>query len=93
MKHAHPGPPRFDATLTSANVHERAEQVSVPAFDWMSGPVLAFVDGLLHIDRDAPLPRRRRYQPVPGPVSAHPADDAAHSASHLLADLTRMHRR
>ncbi|MFC7532223.1 hypothetical protein [Actinoplanes sp. GCM10030250] len=90
MNRPRPGMPRFDDTVTAANVHERAEQVAVPNFDWMSGPVLAFVDGLLHIDPDAPLPRRRRYSP-PRPIQAAPhTDDAAHSAGHLLADITRI---
>jgi hypothetical protein len=94
-----PGLPRFDATLTTANVHERAEQVAVPDFDWMSTPILAFVDAILHIDMNAPLPPRHRHVPFPAAVP-HPAgvptmppvDTAAHSAGHFLADLTRIHR-
>ena len=97
MKRPRPGLPRMDDTVTAANVHERAEQVAVPNFDWMSGPVTAFVDGLLHIDPDEPLPRRRYvYAPPPAEPGQRPAahtDDAAHSAGHFLADLTRIHRR
>ncbi|MEV4280308.1 hypothetical protein [Actinoplanes xinjiangensis] len=99
MIHDRPGLPRFDATLTTANVHERAEKVAVPDFDWMSTPVLAFVDALLHIDMNAPPPRRHHHFPpptaVPHPAGAPttpPFDTAAHSAGHLLAGLTRMHR-
>jgi hypothetical protein len=94
MKHPRPGLPRFDATVSTANVHERAEQVAVPDFDWMSTPVVAMVDALLHIDPDAPLPPRRRY-PIPRPAAAPPVtrvDDAAQSAGLLLAALTRIHR-
>ncbi|MEU8664715.1 hypothetical protein [Actinoplanes philippinensis] len=99
MFRTRPGLPRFDATLTSANVHERAEQVAVPDFDWMSTPILAFVDALLHIDMNAPLPpRRHHFAPpiaIPHPAGAPttpPTDAAAHSAGHFLADLTRIHR-
>lgn len=93
MPYARPGLPRFDATLTTANVHERAEQVAVPDFDWMSTPILAFVDALLHIDMNAPLPPRHRRLPTPASTPlAPPVDTAAHSAGHMLADLTRMHR-
>ncbi|BEL12705.1 hypothetical protein Q0Z83_108960 [Actinoplanes sichuanensis] len=99
MTRTRPGLPRFDATLTTANVHERAEQVAVPDFDWMTTPVLAIVDALLHIDMNAPLPRRPHRFPQPAPIP-HPAgapttppiDIAAHSACHFLADLTRIHR-
>jgi hypothetical protein len=99
MIRTRPGLPRFDATLTTANVHERAEQVAVPDFDWMTTPVLAFVDALLHIDMNAPLPRRHRHFPPPvaiplpaGAPATPPIDTAAHSAGRLLADLTRIHR-
>jgi hypothetical protein len=94
MTRTRPGLPRFDATLTTANVHERAEQVAVPDFDWMTTPVLAIVDALLHIDMNAPLPHRFRASiPVPaGAPATPPIDAAAHSAGHLLADLTRINR-
>jgi hypothetical protein len=97
MNRPRPGIPRIDDTVTAADLHERCEQVAVPNFDWMSGPVVAFVDGLLHIDPDAPLPRRRHYTPAPRAADGNPTapltDDAAHSASHLLADITRIHPR
>jgi hypothetical protein len=94
MKQPRPGLPRFDATLSTANVHERAEQVAVPDFDWMSTPVVAMVDAMLHIDPDAPPPLRHRY-PIPRPAGAPrttPVDEAAQSAGLLLAALTRIHR-
>ncbi|MBB4755278.1 hypothetical protein [Actinoplanes lobatus] len=76
-----------------ADLHEVAEQLAVPSFDWMSTPMVAVVDGFLHIDPDAPLPQPHRpgLAPAPGTGSAdvHP-DDAAHNASHLLAGLTRI---
>ena len=43
-----PAMPRIDDTVTPQNLHERAEQVAVPNFDWLNGPVLAVVDGLTH---------------------------------------------
>jgi hypothetical protein len=94
MNRTRPGLPRFDATVSTANVHERAEQVAVPDFDWMSTPVVAMVDAMLHIDPAAPLPVRRRY-PIPRPARTQrtiPVDDAAQSAAVFLAGLTRVHR-
>ncbi|WP_328459788.1 hypothetical protein OHA21_28045 [Actinoplanes sp. NBC_00393] len=94
MKRPRPGLPRIDETVTAADLHDCCEQVAVPDFDYMSGPVTAFVDGLLHIDPDAPLPRRRyRYTPKPGAEAERHTDDAAHSAGHLMADITRIHPR
>ncbi|MEU4428143.1 hypothetical protein AB0F81_46625 [Actinoplanes sp. NPDC024001] len=97
MKRPRPGLPRIDDTVTADDLHECCEQVAVPAFDYMSGPVMAFVDGLLHIDPDAPLPRRR-YTYTPKPTSdadraAPHIDDAAQSGGHMLADITRIHPR
>ncbi|MEV0899647.1 hypothetical protein [Actinoplanes sp. NPDC049802] len=85
MRPARPSLPRI-------GLHERAEQLAVPSFDWMSAPVVAVVDGFLRIDPDAPPPPRRGYRPVSSARSAdfHP-DDAAHDASRLLAGLTRIH--
>ncbi|MDI6104470.1 hypothetical protein QLQ12_38365 [Actinoplanes sp. NEAU-A12] len=92
MNPSRPGLPRFDDTVTTANVHERAEQVAVPNFDWMSTPVVAVVDAFLHIDPDAPPPPRRRYRPVLRPAAPASVDEAAQSATHLMADITRIHR-
>jgi hypothetical protein len=54
--------PRIDATVTAMNLHERAQAVSVPCFDWLNQPIVAIVDGLTH-------PHRRRP-----PAKAVPAD-------------------
>ena len=43
-----PEMPHIDDTVTAENLHQRAEQVAVPNFDWINGPVLAVVDGLTH---------------------------------------------
>jgi hypothetical protein len=40
--------PQIDDTVTARNLHERAEQVAVPDFDWLNQPITAIVDGLLH---------------------------------------------
>ncbi|MBG0567628.1 hypothetical protein [Actinoplanes aureus] len=94
MKRPRPGHPRIDDTVTAADLHERCEQVAVPAFDYMSGPVMAFVDGLLHIDPDEPPPRRRyTYTPKPTTEAERHTDDAAYSAGHMLADITRIRPR
>ena len=96
MYRPRPAIPRIDDTVRAEDLHERCEQVAVPNFDWMSNPVVAFVDGLLHIDPDAPLPRRRRYTPAPRPVDGDAVprpDDAAHIGSHLMADIIRIHPR
>ncbi|MEU8243293.1 hypothetical protein AB0C07_33980 [Actinoplanes missouriensis] len=76
---------------SSDDLHTQAESVAVPSFDWMSTPVLSVVDGLLHIDPDAPLPRRR-YRPAASVAPEHaPADSATIESSRLLAGLTRHH--
>lgn len=96
-------PPNWGAIMRPArpsrrreDLHETAEQLAVPSFDWMSAPMVAVVDGFLHIDPDdAPPPPRRRHSAEPssgtGSADVQP-DDAAHSASHLLAGLARKHR-
>ncbi|MBW6436250.1 hypothetical protein KZ829_21145 [Actinoplanes hulinensis] len=75
------------------DLHETAEQLAVPSFDWMSGPVVAVVDGFLHIDPDAPPSPSSHHSPEPqsgtGRADVH-TDDAAHNASRLLAGLTRI---
>lgn len=49
MNDYQPAMPHIDETVTPENLHERAEQVAVPNFDWINQPVRAVVDGLLHI--------------------------------------------
>ena len=39
--------PRIDDTVTLRNVHERAERVAVPDFDWLVEPVEAIVEGFI----------------------------------------------
>ncbi|MEU4564754.1 hypothetical protein AB0F72_40770 [Actinoplanes sp. NPDC023936] len=78
---------------SSDDLHAQAESVAVPSFDWMSTPVLSVVDGFLHIDPDAPLPRRR-YRPAASVTPEHaPADGVTVESSRLLAGLTRFHTR
>jgi hypothetical protein len=52
MGSVRPDIPCIDETCTSRNVHERAEAVAVPSFDWVSMPVIAVMDGLMRIDPD-----------------------------------------
>ncbi|KUL31203.1 hypothetical protein [Actinoplanes awajinensis] len=63
MIHVRPDVPCIDGTVTAANVHQRAERVAVPDFDYMSSTMVAMVDGIFHIDPEAPLLPRRRHQP------------------------------
>jgi hypothetical protein len=47
----------IDETCTALNVHDRAVDIAVPHYDWISMPIIAIVDGLLHVDPDsAPQP-------------------------------------
>jgi hypothetical protein len=48
-----PDIPRIDEKLSPRKLHERCEQVAVPTFDWMSQPIVAIVDGLIHIEHHA----------------------------------------
>jgi hypothetical protein len=41
--------PRIDETVPLRKLHEQCEQVAVPNFDWMSQPIVAIVDGLVHV--------------------------------------------
>ena len=59
MSAARPDIPRIDENCTAANVHERAEKIAVPAYDWISMPVIAIVDGLIHVDPDDAEPAAR----------------------------------
>jgi hypothetical protein len=47
----------IDETCTALNVHDRAVDIAVPHYDWISMPIIAIVAGLLHVDPDsAPQP-------------------------------------
>lgn len=59
MSTARPEIPRIDDTVTAANLHERCELIAVPTYDWISMPVIAIVDGLIHIDPDGAQPPAR----------------------------------
>ncbi|WP_030434354.1 hypothetical protein [Actinoplanes subtropicus] len=52
MSATRPDIPSIDETCTAANVHERAEKIAVPVYDWISMPVIAIVDGLIRVDPD-----------------------------------------
>jgi hypothetical protein len=45
-----PDVPHIDDTTPRRKLHERCEQVAVPNFDWMSQPIVAMVDGLVHVE-------------------------------------------
>jgi hypothetical protein len=52
MSTVRPDIPCIDETCTSRNLHERAEKIAVPNYDWISMPIIAIVDGLLRVDPD-----------------------------------------
>ncbi|AEV87242.1 hypothetical protein ACWT_6228 [Actinoplanes sp. SE50] len=72
MNHVRPDVPQIDGTCTGENVHERAERVAVPDFDYMSSPMVAMVDGIFHIDPDAPPLPRRHHRPRPAQYHTDP---------------------
>ena len=41
--------PRIDDTVTPENLHERAEAVAVPDFDWVNQPIGALAEALTHL--------------------------------------------
>jgi hypothetical protein len=52
MSDVRPDIPRIDATVTGRNVHELAEAVAVPCYNWVISPMIAAIDGILHLDPD-----------------------------------------
>ena len=62
-----PDIPRIDETVPLRKLHERCEQVAVPNFDWMSQPIVAIVDGLVHVEHH------------PHDREEHPDQEHAHS--------------
>ena len=83
MSAVRPEIPCIDESCTSANVHERAEKIAVPVYDWISMPVIAIVDGLIHVDPDdeppraEPTPAQRLAAARPSPYRAQAAGGAA----------------
>jgi len=41
--------PRIDDTVTPENLHERAEAVAVPDFDWVTQPIEAVAEALTNL--------------------------------------------
>jgi hypothetical protein len=39
---------RIDDTVTKANLHERAEAIAVPDFDYVQQGIDAFISGVVH---------------------------------------------
>lgn len=60
----------IDETCTALNVHERALDIAIPHYDWISMPIIAIVDGLIHVDPDS----EPRPGPEPRPGSEPPAE-------------------
>jgi hypothetical protein len=83
MSATRPVIPCIDENCTSANVHELAEKIAVPVYDWISMPVIAIVDGLIHVDPDdeppaqEPTPAQRLAASRPSPYRAQAARGAA----------------
>jgi hypothetical protein len=78
--------PRIDDTVTSANLHERAERVAIPDFDWLVDPLDAVVGALVrmaHLERPTSVtgPRnttdnRRAASPRPPAADGGPREVA-----------------
>ncbi|MFR9775649.1 hypothetical protein ACL02O_06270 [Micromonospora sp. MS34] len=47
-RYGHPEIARIDDTVTPENLHERAEQVAVPNFDYLNQTIEGIADGLTH---------------------------------------------
>jgi hypothetical protein len=92
MSAVRPEIPCIDETCTSANVHERAEKVAVPVYDWISMPVIAIVDGLIHVDPDDAEPPAAEPTPAQRLAAARPAyraEAARRAASPVVANPKR----
>jgi hypothetical protein len=63
--------PTIDDTVRPSELHQRCEQVAVPNFDWMSQPIVAVVEGLLHRDRSK-VPKPTTDTPGQPPASTRP---------------------
>ena len=91
MSAVRPEIPCIDESCTSANVHELAEKIAVPAYDWISMPVIAIVDGLIHVDPDdePPATERTPAQRLAASRPAYRAPAARGAASPVNADPKR----
>jgi hypothetical protein len=49
MNDYRPTVPHLDDTVTSDKLHDRAEQVCIPNFDWVNQPLVAIVNGLVEV--------------------------------------------
>ncbi|GIE90825.1 hypothetical protein [Actinoplanes regularis] len=78
MIHVRPDVPNIDNTVNADNVHQRAERIAVPDFDYMSSPLVAMIDGIFRIDPEAPPLPRRRHRPNPQQYHKPTAEDVAH---------------
>ncbi|GGK99818.1 hypothetical protein [Mangrovihabitans endophyticus] len=56
MSDYRPDIPRIDDTTTPRNLHDRAERVAVPSYDWFNETLLGIVDGLTHLRRHHATP-------------------------------------
>jgi len=92
MSAARPDIPCIDDTCTAANLHERAERIAVPNYDWISMPIIAVVDGLIHINPDdeptAAVPTAAQRLAAARP-SRYQAQAARGAASPVNADPQR----
>jgi hypothetical protein len=81
MSDVRPDIPPIDATVTARNLHEVAEAVAVPCYNWVIMPMIAAIDGILRLDSDGRRParvtpdRRRKRSPA-GTNDAGPGPEA-----------------
>jgi hypothetical protein len=54
MNDYRPTVPRIDDTTTADKLHDRCEKVCIPDFDWINQPIVAVVDGLVHMGHRRP---------------------------------------
>ncbi|ASW55192.1 hypothetical protein [Plantactinospora sp. KBS50] len=65
-----PRPPGRGARSFPATLHEQAELIAIPDYDWVGGPVGAVSDGIInfarrHSHHAAPEPRTAAPEPAP----------------------------
>ena len=49
MNDYRPNVPRIDDTVCADRLHDRAERVCIPDFDWLNQPLVGLVDGLVEV--------------------------------------------